>query len=146
LGGRGIGDEGWYGRLPYSVDHNVKINLLYFGPLGIRAAAAFEYISGYPWEKLGYVPFFGGYYSFPEGRGIRTTPAHTYLDLSLEKSFALANSGTFSGAAISVRLDVFNLFNSQQPLSFVKENIPLFGEVWGRQQPRQARLSAKIKF
>ncbi len=146
LGGRGIGDEGWYGRLPYSVDHNVKINLLYFGPLGIRAAAAFEYISGYPWEKLGYVPFFGGYYSFPEGRGIRTTPAHTYLDLSLEKSFALANSGAFSGAAISIRLDVFNLFNSQQPLSYVKENIPLFGEVWGRQQPRQARLSAKIKF
>jgi len=146
LGGRGIGDEGWYGRLPYSVDHDVKINVLYNGPFGIRAAAAFEFLSGYAWEKLGYVPFFAGYYSFPEGRGTLTTPAHTYLDFSLEKSFALAKTGALSGAAIAVRFDVFNVLNSQQPVSYVKEDIGLFNAVWGRQQPRQARLSAKVKF
>jgi len=146
LGGRGIGDEGWYGRLPYSVDHNIKINALYNAPGGIQIAAAFEYISGYPWEKMGYVPFFGGYYSFPEGRGTLMTPAHAFLDLSIEKSFALPGSGMWSDAAVAVRLDVFNVLNGQQPISYVKEDISLFGSVWGRQQPRQARLSAKIKF
>ncbi len=146
LGGRGVGDEGWYGRLPYSVDHNVKVNLLYTGPWGIRTAAAFEFISGYPYEKLGYVPFFAGYYAFPEGRGALTSPAHAYLDFSFEKSFALAGTGTFSGAAVAVRLDVFNVLDSQRPVSYVKEDIGLFNQVWGRQLPRQARLSAKIKF
>jgi hypothetical protein len=146
LGGRGIGDEGWYGRLPYSVDHDVKINARYNAPAGIQAAAAFEYLSGYPWEKMGYVPFFAGYYSFPEGRGTRTTPPHSYLDVSIEKSFPLPGSGIFEDVAISVRLDMFNVFNSQQPISYVKEDVSLFGSVWGRQQPRQARLSAKIKF
>ncbi|HQJ43276.1 MAG TPA: TonB-dependent receptor [Candidatus Aminicenantes bacterium] len=146
LGGRNIGDEGWYGRLPYSVDHNVKLNAVYSAPAGIQVAAAFEFISGYPWEKTGYVPFFGGYYAFPEGRGARTTPAHSFLDVSIEKSFALPGSGIFADAAVAVRLDVFNVFNSQRPVSYVKEDTPLFGDVWGRQQPRQARLSAKIKF
>ncbi|MCX6566209.1 MAG: carboxypeptidase regulatory-like domain-containing protein [Candidatus Aminicenantes bacterium] len=146
LGGRGIGDEGWYGRLPYSVDHNVKINALYSAPGGIQIAGAFEYISGYPWEKMGWVPFFQGFYSFPEGRGTRTTPPLYYLDLSFEKSFPLPGSGFFKDAAIAVRLDIFNVFNSQQPISYVKEDVSIFGSVWGRQQPRQARLSAKIKF
>ncbi len=59
LGGRGIGDEGWYGKLPYSVDHNVKINTIIDAPLGLLLSLALEYISGYYWEKLGYVPFSG---------------------------------------------------------------------------------------
>ncbi|MCX7974959.1 MAG: TonB-dependent receptor [Candidatus Aminicenantes bacterium] len=138
LGGRGIGDEGWYGKLPYSIDHNLKINATFEAPFGILASFAFEYISGYYWEKLGYVPFFGGYYSFPEGRGTRKTPPHHYLDFSLEKKIRL-RSLSFPWI-LSLRLDVFNLFNSQKPISYVKEDIPLFGQVWGRQQPRQARL------
>jgi len=47
---------------------------------------------------------------------------------------------------LALRLDIFNLLNSQEPISFVKENILLFGEVWGRQQPRQARVMIKIKW
>jgi hypothetical protein len=146
LGGRGVGDEGWYGPLPYSVDHDVKINVLAAGPLGLLAAGAFEFVSGYPWEKLGYVPFFGGYYSFPEGRGARTSPGHAYLDLSLEKQILLPLGGFLRDAALSLRFDVFNALNSQAPIAYVKENIPLFGQVWGRQAPRQARLSAKLTF
>jgi hypothetical protein len=146
LGGRGIGDEGWYGNLPYSVDHNLKLNLSYLAPAGFTFSAALDYISGYYWEKLGYVPFFGGYYSFPEGRGSRKTPSHSYLDCSLEKSLAIGKFSFAKNLSLSVRLDVFNVLNSQGPISFVKENIPLFGEVWGRQQPRQARLMIKLKF
>ncbi|MBM3293570.1 MAG: TonB-dependent receptor [Candidatus Aminicenantes bacterium] len=146
LGGRGVGDEGWYGKLPYSADHNVKLNLAYSAPRGISAAAAFEYISGYYWEKLGYVPFFGGYYAFPEGRGSRKSPAHAYLDLSLEKSFTFGAASGTSPLRLAVRLDVFNALNSQRPISYVKENIPLFGTAWALQQPRQARVSALLKF
>ncbi len=146
LGGRGIGDEGWFGKLPYSIDHDVKVNAVYLGPANFSLSAAFEFISGYYWEKLGYVPGFGGYYAFPEGRGSRKTPAHAYLDLSLEKSFALASGGAFRNAAVSVRLDVFNVLDSQRPISYVKEDVPLFGTVWGRQLPRQARVSAKLSF
>jgi hypothetical protein len=146
LGGRGVGDEGWYGKLPYSIDHDVKLNAAYNAPFNILLSAAFEYISGYYWEKLGYVPGFGGYYSFPEGRGSRKTPPHSYLDVSLEKSFAIPAAGLFKNAALSVRLDVFNLLDSQRPISYVKEDVAIFGTIWARQQPRQARLSAKLKF
>ena len=146
LGGRGIGDEGWYGRLPYSVDHDVKVSLFGLAPGGVLYSAAFEWVSGYYWEKLGYVPFFGGYYSYPEGRGTRPTPGHAYFDLGLEKGLRLGGLPVLGETTLSVRLDVFNLFNSQRPISFVKEDIPIFGEVWGRQQPRQARMMVKVSF
>ncbi|UCE41070.1 MAG: TonB-dependent receptor [Candidatus Aminicenantes bacterium] len=137
LGGRGIGDEGWYGNLPYSVDHNFKFNTIYLAPYGIAISAAFEYISGYYWEKLGLVPFFGGYYSFPETRGIRKSPSHFYLDMGIEKEF-------FS--ILTLRLDLLNLLNSQRPISYVKENIPIFGQIWSRQQPRQARVMIRLRW
>jgi hypothetical protein len=146
LGGRGIGDEGWYGKLPYAVDHDVKINATYLAPWGVTLSSAFEWLSGYYWEKLGYVPFFGGYYSYPEGRGSRKSPAHAYLDFGLEKAFALRNMPLFGDGAVSLRVDVFNLLDSQRPISFVKENIPIFGAVWARQQPRQARATLRFKW
>ena len=146
LGGRGIGDEGWYGKLPYSVNHNFKVHTIYLAPFGLSFSAALEWISGYPWEKLGYVPFFGGYYAFPEGRGTRKTPSHFYLDISVEKDFYFRKLGLPQDLALSLRFDVLNLFNSQTPISYVKENIPIFGHVWGRQQPRQARVMIKVKF
>ncbi|MFC2165021.1 carboxypeptidase regulatory-like domain-containing protein [Acidobacteriota bacterium] len=146
LGGRGIGDAGWYGNLPYSIDHNVKLNAFYLGPYGISFSVAFEYISGYYWEKLGYVPFFGGYYSFPETRGTRTSPAHTYLDFGVEKRFGLGSVRLPQSMGLTVRLDVFNLLNSQIPISYIKANIPIFGEIWGRQQPRQARILIKLSW
>lgn len=146
LGGRGIGDEGWYGKLPYSVDHNAKINLIYQTQFGLSIASLFEYISGYYWEKLGYVPFFGGYYSFPEGRGTQNTPSHFYFDLGLEKEFKLSGLSFPESTALSIRIDLLNLLNSQRPISYVKENIPIYGQIWGRQQPRQVRVSIKFYF
>ncbi|MFQ6082208.1 MAG: carboxypeptidase regulatory-like domain-containing protein [Candidatus Aminicenantia bacterium] len=147
LGGRGIGDEGWYGKLPYSIDHNAKMNITYLAPYGIAFSTAWEWISGYHWEKLGLVPFFG-YYAFPEGRGSRETPSHLYMDFGVEKNFALSGfiTGLPEGVILDIRLDVFNLFNSQKPISFVKEDIPIFGQVWARQEPRQVRLMLKLKW
>ena len=147
LGGRGIGDEGWYGKLPYSVDHNIKMNIIYFAPYGIILSSAIEWLSGYHWEKLGLVPFFG-YYAFPEGRGSRETPPHLYVDLGIEKSFNLSRvlSSFSQDVFLDLRVDIFNLFNSQKPISYVKEDTPAFGQVWARQAPRQVQIIAKIKW
>jgi hypothetical protein len=146
LGGRGIGDEGWYGKLPYSVDHDVKLNAFMVMPYGFILSTAFEWLSGYYWEKLGYVPFFGSYLSYPEGRGSRETPPHAYLDLGIEKDFTLAARASGRPMSLSVRTDIFNLLNSQQPLSYVKQDNLIFGQIWGRQQPRQARLMIRLKW
>jgi len=146
LGGLGFGDEGWYGKLPYSVDHSAKINAIYFAPYRITFSSALEYISGYYWEKLGYVPFFGGYYSYPETRGTEKTPGHFYLDLGIEKEILLKTLRLPEHMALILRFDVLNLLNSQRPISYVKEDIPIFGEVWAKQQPRQARLTVRLKW
>ncbi|MFW6131944.1 MAG: TonB-dependent receptor [Candidatus Aminicenantaceae bacterium] len=146
LGGRGIGDEGWYGKLPYSVDHNIKINSVFIVSRYATIYAAFEWISGYYWEKLGYVPFFGGFYSFPEGRGTKETPSHCYLDIAVLKEIKFPGVIPNKNLSLTIRLDIYNLFNSQKPISFVKEDINIFGSIWGRQQPRQAKLSMKIKW
>jgi hypothetical protein len=141
LGGEDYGDEGWYGFLPYSVDHQVKILGTYFAPYGFIFSGAIEYLSGYHWEKKGFSEGYGDYYLFPEGRGGRTTPAHMYVDLSVEKDFALPRD-----FILVFRLNAFNILNSQRPVSFVKADTALFGEVWGRQEPFWLQLQAILRF
>ncbi len=141
LGGRGIGDEGWYGFLPYSVDHQVKILGTYFAPYGIVISGFVEYLSGYHWEKKGYSAGYGDFYLFPEGRGVRTTPAHMYVDIAVGKDFRVTER-----MAVGLKLNVNNLLNSQKPISFIKADTVLFGEVWGRQLPRWVQLQLILKF
>ncbi len=141
LGGEEFGDEGWYGFLPYSVDHQVKILGTYFAPYDFIVTAGVEYLSGYHWEKKGLSAGYGDYYLFPEGRGGRTTPSHVYVDLSVERDIPLSH-----GLALGLRLNVFNLLNSQRPISFVKADTVLFGEVWGRQLPRWMQVQVTLKF
>ncbi len=140
VGGPAFGDEGWYGNLPYSVAHNVKLLASWFAPCDIRVSVSAEYLSGYPWEKKGWVGagFYGG---FPEGRGGRTTPAHAYADVAVEKVLKLPK-----GVALSVGLNVYNLFNSQLPVSYIQEDTDLFGQVWGRQLPRWTQITAAVRF
>jgi hypothetical protein len=141
LGGEDYGDAGWYGFLPYSVDHQVKILGTYFAPYGLSISAFIEYLSGYHWEKKGWSDGYGDWYLFPEGRGGRTTPAHMYVDLSVEKDFTLPR-----GFTLGVRLNAFNILNSQRPVSFVKADTALFGQVWGRQEPFWLQLQAILRF
>jgi hypothetical protein len=141
LGGIGTGDEGWYGYLPYSVDHTAKILTVYQAPIGINISAVVEYLSGYHWEKKGFSPAMGYFTTFPEGRGARTTPPHWYVDIAVEKEFALRK-----GLKLSVGMNAFNLLNSQRPVSYVKEDTELFGQVWARQLPRWIQFKASLKF
>jgi hypothetical protein len=141
LGGIGVGDEGWYGYLPYSVDHVAKLLIVYQAPYGINFSAVAEYLSGYHWEKKGYSPANDYFATFPEGRGVRTTPPHTYVDFAVEKEFALRK-----GLRFRVGLNAYNLLNSQRPVSFVKEDTELFGQVWARQLPRWIQFKAGLTF
>jgi hypothetical protein len=141
LGGRGVGDEGWYGDLPYNVDHVAKMLGTYLAPYGFAFSTIIEYLSGYHWEKKGWSDAFGDYFTFPEGRGGRETPAHVYIDLLAQKDFRLRN-GMIIGAGVSAH----NLLNSQRPVSFVKEDTELFGQVWARQLPRWVQLRFSVKF
>ncbi len=141
LGGPGFGDEGWYGFLPYSIDHMVKVLGTYFAPYGVVVSVGLEYLSGYHWEKKGWLPGYGVYYTFPEGRGGRTTPAHMYVDLTIEKEIPVQK-----GLTVGIGLNVYNLFNSQRPVSFMKEDNETFGQVWARQLPRWAQIKVILKF
>ena len=140
-GGRGLGDEGWYGFLPYSVDHVVKIFATYFAPYGFNVSSNFEYLSGYHWEKKGWSDLVAGYLTFFEGRGGRTTPPHMYVDLAVEKDFQLGR-----GLLLGLGVNAYNILNSQRPVSFVKEDNSLFGQVWARQLPRWTQIKATLKF
>jgi len=64
-----------------------------------------------------------------------------YVDLAVEKDFRLRQGLTF-GLGISV----YNLMNSQRPVSYVKEDTELFGQVWARQLPRWTQIKATLKF
>lgn len=141
LGSIGTGDEGWYGLLPYSVDHLVKILTVYQAPLGFIIATGLDYISGYHWEKKGWSPWANTFAIYPEGRGTRMTPAHAYVDLSVEKEVRL-RGGMLLGFGVSL----YNLMNSQRPVSLVNEDTELFGQVWARQLPRWVQLKFSLRF
>ena len=140
LGGRVVGDEGWYGFLPYSVDHVIKILGTYSVQFGINISSSIEYLSGYHWEKKGWSEL-GAYITFPEGRGGRTTPPHMYMDLLIEKEFRLR-----SGMTLGIGANIYNIMNSQRPVSYVKNDNTLFGEVWARQLPRWTQIKAALRF
>ncbi|MFP4082285.1 MAG: carboxypeptidase regulatory-like domain-containing protein [Candidatus Aminicenantes bacterium] len=141
LGGVGYGDEGWYGFLPYSVDHQVKVLGTYLAPYDFIVTAVIEYISGYHWEKHGWQAAYRGYYTYPEGRGVRTTPAHVFVDFAVEKNFVLTE-----GFTAGLRLNANNVLNSQKPVSYVRADTDLFGEVWGRQNPRWLQFHVILRW
>ncbi len=141
LGGIGYDDEGWYGYLPYSVDHQVKILGTYLAPYEFIITGAVEYLSGYHWEKRGFSDGYGDYLLFPEGRGVRETPGHFYVDLSAEKDFVLTQ-----GFTVGLRLNVYNILNSQRPVSYVRADTAMFNQIWGRQDPRWFQFHVLLKW
>ena len=148
LGGRGIGDEGWYGILPYSVDHVIKLVGTWFAPYGIHVSTDLEYLSGYHWEEKGWSNAARMCATFPEGRGGRTTPSHAYVDVAVEKELGLTR-----GATLALGLNAYNLLNSQRPVSYFKNGEigpdvanPRFGQVWARQLPRWVQLKLMLRF
>jgi len=147
LGGLGglDGDDGWYGYLPYSADHQITMMGTWRAPYDIFVGLGFEWNSGYHWQKRGWQEAYGGYLTFPEGRGAREMPAIFWLDLSLTKRFKIVRD-----QYLGIRLDVFNLTDNNTAISYVQEweeeGDTGFGDVLKRQDPRTARLSLTYTF
>jgi hypothetical protein len=47
---------------------------------------------------------------------------------------------------LDLGVNVYNLFNSQTPVSYAKEDTDIFGQVWGRQLPRWVQIRAGLRF
>ena len=145
LGNDQVGDEGWYGKLSDSTDNAINFIGNFHLPHDFNITTAVQWNSGYFWAKKGMQPLYGGYFTFPEGRGARTTSSLLWVDVTATKDFKVWYDHT-----IQLRLDVFNLLNSQQPISFVEAWSPTvntgFGTPFRRQDPRAIQLGISYKF
>ncbi len=143
LGGLGglDGDDGWYGHLPYSVDHQIMLNSSYRTQFGLVVGLGVEWNSGYHWQKRGFQEAYGGYLTFPEERGSREMPSIYWIDLSLAYNFRVYRDQT-----IGAKIDVFNITDNDTPVSYIQEDTDSFGEVLKRQSPRSARLTLTYSF
>ena len=141
LGGRGVGDQGWYGKLSDSVDNAVNFTGNFHLPWALDLSTAFQFVDGFFYAKKGFQPGYGAYFTFPEGRGSRQTPATYWLDLSLARTVRVGNRHD-----ITFRLDAFNAFNKQEAISMVEEDTIDFEEIFARQEPQAFQLGIQYKF
>lgn len=158
------GDDGWYGYLPYSADHEVKLNSNYMAPYGIVLGVGFEWNSGYHWQARGFQEAYGGYLSFPEGRGAREMPSIYWFDLSISKRFTI-----YKQQYLTAKLDIFNVTDNNTAVSYWQElnsatfdyngdgqidwrdayndeDNSDFGKILKRQDPRSARITLSYTF
>jgi len=61
--------------------------------------------------------------------------------LAAEKEFSLSG-----GKILGLGVNVYNLLNSQKPISYIQADIDLFGQVWGRQLPRWLQFKMNFRF
>ncbi len=76
-----------------------------------------------------------------EKRGIRENDEFWKLDMSVGKIWALGTRRALEG-----RLELFNLFNSQEALTINDQAVSTFGEPLTRQPPRSARLFVRFAY
>ncbi len=141
LGNDQVGDEGWYGKLSDSTDNAINFIGNFHLPMDFNITTAIQWNSGYFWAKKGYQPLYGAYFTFPEGRGSRKTSSLLWVDVTVTKDFKVWYDHT-----VQLRLDIFNLLNSQQPISYVEEDTVDFGTPFARQEPRAIQLGVSYRF
>ena len=141
LGGVGIGDEGWYGGLSDSVDTSVNFVGNWTLPFDLDLVSTLQYVDGYYYARKGFQQAYGGYFTFPEGRGSRNTDDAFWLDLSIARTFRFANRHN-----VALRIDAFNVTDEQKAISVVEENTLSFETPFARQNPRALQFGIQYKF
>jgi hypothetical protein len=141
LGGVGLGDEGWYGNLSDSVDTALNFVGNWSLPWELDLVTTLQYVDGYFYTLKGFQDAYGGYFTFPETRGSRSTSGTYWLDLSLARNFKFGNRHN-----IALRVDAFNIFDEQEPISVVEENTIDFETPFARQEPRAFQVGVQYKF
>ncbi len=134
-------DAGWYGYLPYHALHSVKANTFYKLPWGTTLGMIYEYSSGNAWQKRGYVPLYGDYFAFPEGRGSRFMPATHYVDVRVAHALNFPE-----GRSLEIGVDIFNVPDLQSPITYYENDNESFGKTLYRQAPRSFRAGIKGTF
>jgi hypothetical protein len=138
-----------YGRMPLERRHQLKIQGLVKGPLGINISGYFRYLTGRPYTRtvnsreLG-VALNTDQSVNAEPRGSYLLPDLAILDLRLEKEFKFGNKLSFK-----VFCDIFNAFNSNEATGvWTQSSNPnyTFGEMTYIIGPRVFRFGGKIEF
>lgn len=141
--------ENAYGHLPMERRHELKLQGLFKGPLGINMGGTVTYLSGYPYSRrvnprdLGVSAARWSTWIFAEPRGSYNLDDRFLVDLRLEKKFKLGQT-----YAISAFCDVFSLLNGDATDSIQTDDASWtdFQEVFGLQFPRYFRFGARIEF
>ena len=141
LGNDQVGDEGWYGHLSDVPMHSVNFVGNFHLPKDFNITTAVQWNSGFYWTKKGFQDLYGAYFTFPEGRGSRRTSSLLWIDVTVTKDFRIWNDHF-----LQLRLDVFNMLNAQQPISFVEEDTIDFGKPFARQEPRAIQVGILYRF
>ena len=134
-------DAGYYGYLPYHSFHMVKLAGSYTLGTGTTLGAVYEFDSGHAWQKRGYVDLYGDYFAFPEGRGTRFMPAVHYFDVRAAHEFSFADR-----YGLEVSLDVFNILDLEQAITYYENDTDLFGMTMYRQAPRSIRAGMRFTY
>jgi hypothetical protein len=147
-----------YGDLPNDRRHTIKTYGTYQLENGLRFGTAVAWQSGRPVSCFGLHPTdvfaqaYGASSHFCGGEGVKrgslgTTPDVLNVNASVQYEMELGRFDTLFS------LDVFNLFNSQNPTLYYEyaENAeglpdPDYGKIQQYQRPRYVRLSARILF
>lgn len=135
------GDDSYYGYLPYHSFHQVKLAGSYTLPSDTTIGAVYEFDSGHAWQKRGEVYLYGDFFAFPEGRGSRFMPAVHYVNLRVAQNIAFSDRQD-----LEVALDVFNVLDSETPVTYYENEGEAFGEVMYRQSPLAFRLGATFNY
>lgn len=136
-----VGDDSYYGYLPYHSFHQVKIAGSYTLPSDTTIGAVYEFDSGHAWQKRGYNFAYGDYFTFPEGRGTRFMDPVHYVNLRVAQNIDFSEK-----QSLEVSLDVFNVLDLEKPVTLYENEGEYFGQVMYRQSPIAFRLGATFKY
>lgn len=137
------------GRFPLERRHQLKIEGMVRGPLGINLGGYFRYLSGQRYAReirssdLGLSLYQGNETIHAEERGSRGYPALTILDLRLEKEFRIG------GTTFAVFGDVYSVFNQNKATEVytISSNSSIeFEKLEAIQDPRIFQIGARFEF
>jgi hypothetical protein len=134
-------DEGWYGPLSDATDHAINFVGSWHLPGNFEAVTALQWVSGYHYALKGFNDLYGEYVNFPEGRGSRETGDAYWLDLSFAYNWNIG-----SDYSLQLRLDAFNVTDSQEVLQYVQEDTIDFEEPYTRQDPRAFMFGVRFQY
>ncbi len=142
-----------WGHLSFERPHQFKLLGTFLLPLDFAISADFRLLSGTPWQPrlpLWMTGLYRPQFSeiFLEKRGSRRFPMTKYLNARLSKSFRIKDS------QLELILDVMNVFNSRDAMSYYVEPYSVYplsgGDAFGKpealQPPRRARLGLRWSF